>query len=124
AMTVLCTDKTGTLTVGAAQLDAALDLDGHPSDAVLHLARLNAGLQRGFVNPLDVAVLAGAPAADAALRLDEVPYDFERKRRSVLVAGEPPLLVTKGAYSNVVDLCTTAEMPAGDARAIDTAPIG
>ena len=51
AMTVLCTDKTGTLTAGSAQLDGAIDLDGHPSDEVLHLARLNAGLQRGLREP-------------------------------------------------------------------------
>lgn len=109
-MTILCTDKTGTLTAGAAHLDVAVDLEGRASDEVMRLARLNAGLQRGFTNPLDAAVLDGGPLPDAALRLDEVPYDFERKRLSVLVDGTPPLLVTKGAYSQVLAVCTTAEI--------------
>lgn len=110
AMTVLCTDKTGTLTAGAARLDAALDLDGRPSDQVLRWARLNAGLQQGFANPLDDAILQGAEPVDPALRVDEVPYDFERKRLSVLVAGPTPTLVTKGAVAEVVGICATAEV--------------
>lgn len=66
SMTVLCTDKTGTLTEGAALLDHALDLDGSESAELLDLASLNAGLQRGFVNPLDAVILTRRrPAADA-----------------------------------------------------------
>jgi len=110
AMTVLCTDKTGTLTAGAAELDQALDVNGLVSDEVLRLARLNASLQQGFANPLDAAVLKGAPPADAALRLDEVPYDFERKRLSVLLDASPPVLITKGAFAEVVAICTDAEV--------------
>ncbi|MET8764897.1 magnesium-translocating P-type ATPase [Lentzea sp. NPDC004782] len=110
ATTVLCTDKTGTLTAGAIRLDAAYDLDGHDSPETLRLARLNAGLQHGFPNPLDQAVLLGAPPGDPRQRLDEVPYDFHRKRLSVLVhdPGRGPLLITKGALDNVLDVCTTA----------------
>lgn len=119
AMTVLCTDKTGTLTAGAAQLDSALDLDGHTSDEVLRLARLNAGLQHGFANPLDAAVLHGAPPVDATLRLDEIPYDFERKRLSVLVTGPPPLLITKGAFAEVLAVATMAEV-GGEVVAIES----
>ncbi len=97
AMTVLCTDKTGTITAGAVRLDSALDLAGRPSQEVLGLARLNAGLQRGFPNPLDQAILAGARPIQAGVRLGEIPYDFQRKRLSVLVGGHgTPLLVTKG----------------------------
>jgi Mg2+-importing ATPase len=110
AMTVLCTDKTGTLTVGAAQLDRALDVTGEPSDEVLRLARMNAGLQHGFANPLDAAILRDAPPQEVALRLDEVPYDFERKRLSVLVDGATPMLVTKGAFVEVVDVCRDAQL--------------
>ena len=110
AMTVLCTDKTGTLTAGSAQLDSALDLEGRVSSEVLRLARLNAGLQQGFANPLDAAVLRDAAPVDTALRLDEVPYDFERKRLSVLVASTPPLLVTKGAFAEVLAVCRSAEV--------------
>jgi Mg2+-importing ATPase len=111
AMTVLCTDKTGTITAGAVRMDAAIDLAGRPSDEVLRLARLNAGLQRGFPNPLDQAILAGAAPVDAGTRLDEVPYDFERKRLSVLVGDHgTPLLVTKGAFDKVLEVCASAEV--------------
>ncbi|MFF0862019.1 magnesium-translocating P-type ATPase [Nonomuraea sp. NPDC003560] len=114
AMTVLCTDKTGTLTAGAVRLDQATGVGGEPSGEVLRLARLNAGLQHGFANPLDEAVLAGAPPLDAAARLDEVPYDFQRKRLSVLVdeAGVPTL-ITKGALESVLAVCTTARTDEG-----------
>jgi Mg2+-importing ATPase len=106
AMTILCTDKTGTLTLGAVKLDAAYDARGEPSDEVLRLARLNAALQQGFANPLDQAILAGAARVDATLRLDEVPYDFSRKCLSVLVNdGGTPTLITKGALSNVLGCC-------------------
>lgn len=85
ALTSLCTDKTGTITLGVARLDDALDTSGESSDAVLRLARLNAGLQEGFTNPLDAAILEGADPIDRALRLGEVPFDFQRRRLSVLV---------------------------------------
>jgi P-type Mg2+ transporter len=91
------------------RLDAALDLAGRASDEVLRLARLNAGLQRGFPNPLDQAILADAAPVDAGARLDEIPYDFQRKRLSVLVGGRgTPLLVTKGAFDKVLQVCASA----------------
>ena len=119
-MTVLCTDKTGTLTLGGARLDAALDLRGRPSLDVLRLARLNAGLQRGFPNPLDDAILAGAPEVRPEQRLDEVPYDFERRRLSVLVRDDVPLLITKGAYQHVLEVSSHAVLD-GDSVPIDKA---
>lgn len=109
AMTVLCTDKTGTVTAGVVGVDGALDPDGADSPAVLGLAVLNAGLQTGYPNPLDIAILAGhAPPADAR-RLDEIPYDFQRKRLSVVteLAGARTL-ITKGALDSVLACCTTA----------------
>jgi P-type Mg2+ transporter len=114
AMTILLTDKTGTLTTGTVQLDAALGVDGGPDDQVRRLARLNAGLQRGFGNPMDQAIMAGVAAPDQRLRLAEVPYDFQRKRLSVLVdeAGTPTL-VTKGAVTSVLGVCATARTASG-----------
>jgi magnesium-transporting ATPase (P-type) len=110
-MTVLCTDKTGTITAGAVQLDRAVDPSGRPSEEVLRLARLNAGLQHSFPNPLDQAILAGAAPVEAGARLDELPYDFQRKRLSVLVDDHgSPLLVTKGAFDKVLEVCITAEV--------------
>ncbi|MGV1005014.1 MAG: magnesium-translocating P-type ATPase [Candidatus Nanopelagicales bacterium] len=113
-MSVLCTDKTGTLTVGVAGLASAENLAGQADERILELARLNAGLQRGFSNPLDKAILAGASPLDPALRLDELPYDFERKRLSVLaVVSGVPTLITKGALAAVMDACSELQMPTG-----------
>ena len=121
AVTVLCTDKTGTLTQGAARLDGHLGLDGADSEDVLRLAALNAGLQSSFANPLDEAVLAARrPPADA-IAIAECPYDFTRKRLSVLVEVDgAPTLITKGALDLLLTRCTSAlvgdrEEPIADA---------
>ncbi len=110
AMTVLCTDKTGTMTVGSVVLQGALDVDGKPSDSVLRAAALNAHFQQGFVNPIDQAVLApGKVDFGTAKRLAELPYDFSRKRLSVLVQdGDAVTMITKGALDDVVAVCTHA----------------
>lgn len=111
SMTVLCTDKTGTLTEGSVRLDAALDLTGAASDTVLRLAWLNASLQRGFPNPLDLAITGAAGIRDQAELLGEVPYDFQRKRLSVLARDRGEVvLITKGAFDRVADVCVSAEM--------------
>ena len=110
SMDLLCTDKTGTLTEGVIHLDGWLDVDGNPSTDILLWARLNATLQTGLKNPLDEAI-AGAPGEGASLaafaKVDEIPYDFIRKRLSVVVrtkdAGD--LLITKGAVQNVLETC-------------------
>jgi Mg2+-importing ATPase len=113
SMDVLCTDKTGTLTLGVVQIDGALDASGQPSDEVFRLAYLNAHFQTGLSNPLDEAILAhGQPDISAVEKVDEVPYDFVRKRLSVVVhqagRGEiaSPLLITKGALDNVLAVCS------------------
>ena len=110
SITILCTDKTGTLTEGHLELVRSSGIDR--DDAVeashaLELAYLNSHLQAGFTNPLDAAILAGAPApADLGSwqKLGEIPYDFNRRLLSVIAArpGEPPLLVTKGAPESVI----------------------
>ena len=114
AMTVLLTDKTGTLTTGTVTLAASLDVSGRPDDEVARLARLNAGLQRGFHNPMDSAIMAGQPPAAEQVRIAEVPYDFTRKRLSLLVEDRGArTLITKGALSSVVDVCATARTDHG-----------
>jgi Mg2+-importing ATPase len=116
SMDVLCTDKTGTLTLGVVQLDGALDASGQPSDEVFRLTYLNAHFQTGLSNPLDEAILAhGRPDLDGVEKVDEVPYDFVRKRLSVVVrqAGKgevtSPLLITKGALDNVLAVCSRVQ---------------
>ena len=115
AITVLCTDKTGTLTLGKLELVKAVGIDkddaGEASHA-LELAYLNSHFESSFQNPLDTAVLAGAskPADLATYRkLAELPYDFNRRMLSVIVqrGSEPPIIVTKGAPEAVVACSTT-----------------
>lgn len=115
SMNVLCSDKTGTLTEGTMRLQAALDLDGHQNDRVLFHAALNATYETGFINPLDEA-LRTQQTLDLTgyQKLDEVPYDFLRKRLSILVASPAThLLITKGAVEAVLAICTRAELPDG-----------
>jgi Mg2+-importing ATPase len=121
AMTVLCTDKTGTLTVGHPELVHANDVLDRPSDAVFELAVINARQQRGFVNPLDDAILrrGGAPDVDIGTVLGEAPYDFERKRLSVLVdRRDGRWIITKGSLAELLTVCDTVEVD-GALQSID-----
>ena len=112
SMDVLCTDKTGTLTQGVVDLDAALDPDGQNSAAVLRLAAINARFQSGLPNPLDDALGLAAQRTGVDLasvkKIDEIPYDFVRKCLSVVAAeaGGACTLITKGALDQVLARCT------------------
>jgi Mg2+-importing ATPase len=107
-MSVLCTDKTGTLTEGTVRLRSAVAPDGQASEEVHRLAYLNAVFQSGFDNPLDSAIRSDRTWDTSGFRkLDEVPYDFRRRRLSVLVEspGGERLLITKGALEEVLAVC-------------------
>ena len=107
SLTVLCTDKTGTLTGGTVEFDSTLAPDGSPDDAILELGALNAALQQGYRNPLDDAILR-VHRPSVAVSLGEVPYDFQRKRLSVGVAiAGTPTLVMKGSVESVLSACDT-----------------
>jgi Mg2+-importing ATPase len=107
SMDILCTDKTGTLTEGVLELEGAYDHSGRPSPGVLDLAACNAALQTGLPNPLDEAILRSRPVVAPAQKVGEIPYDFVRKRVSVVARrGEGVRLVTKGAFARVLDACT------------------
>lgn len=125
---VVCTDKTGTLTLGVVELSAALAPDRSASDRVFGLARINAALESGIENPLDAAILAAAASREGAgdalpSKVDEIPYDFVRKRLTIVVdiEGEDDhLIVTKGAFDTVVSCCSQVAGGTGP-RALDPA---
>jgi Mg2+-importing ATPase len=123
SMDILCTDKTGTLTQGVVQLDGALDVGGQPSDLVGLYAFLNASMQTGLANPLDQAVVAkGAAGEEEYTKLDEIPYDFIRKRLTVVAGREADsaIMITKGALENVLAACSRVRI-GGEARDLDKA---
>jgi Mg2+-importing ATPase len=127
-MDVLCTDKTGTLTEGTIVLEAAVDADGARSDAVLLDAWTNASLEAGIDNPIDAALVAAGAAArletGGCTKVAEIPYDFVRRRLTVVV-DDPARpgrhrLITKGAVAQVLEACdrarvARAEVPLDDA---------
>jgi Mg2+-importing ATPase len=119
---ILCTDKTGTLTSGQMVLAAATDPSGQGSDTVFRLALINAHFETGIENPLDEAIIAAAADRGVALpdhpKVDEIPYDFLRKRLTIVVdlpQDEQHLVVTKGAFDTVLSCCDTLDTPAGPA---------
>ena len=121
SMDVLCSDKTGTLTQGVVTVSGGFDVRGGDSEDVMLYAYLNSSFETGFTNPIDVAVRASRTFdVSHIVKLDEVPYDFERKRLTILVdRGGKPLMITKGAFANVLAVCTQARMPSGSTVRID-----
>ncbi len=116
SMDVLCTDKTGTLTEAKIHLEKHVDAAGAPSERVLELAYFNSFFETGLKSPLDEAILGHRHIEIGAWKkIDEVPFDFERRRVSVLIDnGIERWLVVKGAADEIVGLCTLYE--AGDAQ--------
>ena len=115
SMNVICADKTGTLTEGIVHLQSALDVAGAPSDKVLLYAYLNAFYETGFTNPIDEAIRTHRQFdLSGYQKQDEIPYDFLRKRLSILVShDDTQLMVTKGALANVLAVCSSAETEDG-----------
>lgn len=122
SMDILCSDKTGTLTSGEMTLDQHLDPLGTSDKSVFLLAYVNSSFETGVPNPMDQAILAAAAAhlnpLDVAIlkyaqpdikayqKLDEIPFDFERRCVSIVVKkDDKPLLITKGAPENLLPLC-------------------
>jgi len=112
SMDILCTDKTGTLTLGVVNLDYAYDAEGKESTAVRRAAWLNAHFQTGMVNVLDEAVLASIKESEqSAVKVDEIPYDFTRKRLSVIVnENGDRTMISKGALENILAICSKVEI--------------
>ncbi|HJV88646.1 MAG TPA: magnesium-translocating P-type ATPase [Noviherbaspirillum sp.] len=122
SMDVLCTDKTGTLTAGVIELNDATDPAGVSDRHVRWLAYLNAAFETGIENPLDEALVAAGDKekmnTDGLRKIDEIPYDFIRRRLTIVVEETPTqgkhLIITKGAFTNVLDICSSVVSPHGD----------
>ena len=124
SMDVLCTDKTGTLTEAQIRLERHIDPLGRDSPRVLELAFLNSSMESGLRNPLDEAILRHTEADVSGWRkIDEVQFDFERRRVSVLADdGHVRVLVLKGAFEDVLAHCTRYEADGpGNLRPLDDA---
>jgi Mg2+-importing ATPase len=118
SMDVLCTDKTGTLTEAKIRLEQHVDPQGKPSERVLELAYLNSFFETGLKSPLDDAILAHENIdVSTWKKIDEVPFDFERRRVSVLLdKGNGRVLVVKGAAEEIIGLCTRYEEQGNEAQ--------
>ena len=115
---VLCTDKTGTLTEGAVVMADALGVDGAADPEVLQLAFVNSAFEAGIENPLDEAIsIAGAKAGLTTLdyaKVDEIPYDFTRKRLTIVVRSparpQQNHMIAKGAFNAIMSICASVSM--------------
>ena len=122
AMDILCTDKTGTLTMDKIVLERHLNIDGDDDDEVLKWAYLNSYHQTGLKNILDLAILEHVELNDYLkveehfLKVDEIPFDFQRRRMSVILKQRngKHLLICKGAVEEMLSLCTHAFDPGED----------
>jgi Mg2+-importing ATPase len=113
---VFCSDKTGTLTTGEMILDSSVDYLGHSSDRPLALAYINSKFETGIRSPLELAILKSKRQdAGAYLKCDEVPFDFERRRLSIVVKEKnitndaAGLLIVKGAPEGILELSSSYE---------------
>lgn len=117
SMDILCTDKTGTLTEGVVVLQDAADATGRSSTEVRQLAFLNAAFETGIANPLDAAIVAAGESSGLTTRgyrkIDEIPYDFIRKRLTIVAAADVDaaqhVIVIKGAFANVLAICSSVD---------------
>jgi Mg2+-importing ATPase len=125
AMDILCTDKTGTLTMDKIVLERHLNIFGDDDDEVLKWAYLNSFHQTGLRNLLDLAVLERTEVVNNDLNLDEeykkideIPFDFQRRRMSVILEEKngKHLLICKGAVEEMLDICSHAFDPGEDRR--------
>ena len=124
SMNVLCADKTGTLTEGSVKLQSALDAEGNSSEKGMFYGYLNSFFETGFTNPIDQAMREqGHFDTSGYQKIHEIPYDFVRKRLSVLVAKDgAQVMITKGAVSSVLERCSFVELPDGCRDTADVRP--
>ena len=111
SLDVLCSDKTGTLTTGTMSFDRALDAFGKPASRALELAFLNSKFETGIRSPLDDVISRQSPQnTEGYAKCDEIPFDFERKRLSVVVERQSQrTLISKGAPEGIIPLLSAYE---------------
>ncbi|WP_413998023.1 magnesium-translocating P-type ATPase [Flavobacterium sp. W1B] len=115
SMNILCSDKTGTITEGKVNLKDTLDIYGNHNEKVLRYAWLNASMQQGFKNPIDAAIsLAYNEPSNIFEVQSEIPYDFIRKRLTIIVSTENrSMAISKGALNSILSICSHAEISEG-----------
>lgn len=112
---ILCTDKTGTLTAGVMSLLLSTSPDGTPSDHTLEMAVLNSSYQTGIRSPLDSAILRHAKAHEGIKKVDEIPFDFQRRRLSVVIEEQNKrLLICKGSPEGIFPLISSFRPASGE----------
>jgi len=114
SMDILCTDKTGTLTEGQLAVHSHVDAEGNESERTMELATVNSVFQASLRNPMDAAIARHASIdLSSYTKIDEIPFDFTRRRMSVIVAkAGRRMLITKGAPEGVLEVCTRVEFGA------------
>ncbi|MBN8823332.1 MULTISPECIES: magnesium-translocating P-type ATPase [unclassified Spirosoma] len=122
-ISLLCTDKTGTITEGAIQINGLVDAWGQSSDFVKTMVYYNALFETGYSNPIDEAIRSltfDTPVAKPT-KLGEIPYDFTRKRLSIAIdTGTEKRLISKGAFTECLSICSAVRMPDGTTNPIAT----
>lgn len=118
---LLCTDKTGTITEGAILVSGVKDISGEESEYAKELAYWNAYFESGYANPIDEALKKMSLKTQLnPTKLAEVPYDFIRKRLSILIQTEQGnKIVSKGAYNQILEICTHVQLADGSVALID-----
>lgn len=105
---LLCTDKTGTITEGSIRIEGLSDINGNESEFVKQLAYQNAVFESGYANPIDDAIKKmDCDIPTGMKKISEIPYDFIRKRLSIVVEnGQEKTLITKGAFNQILSICS------------------
>lgn len=125
SMTVMCSDKTGTITKGQVKLESAMDNTGKKSETLVKLAAINSYFQEGYTNPIDQAILdENKNDFTKYEKLFEIPYSFENKLLSVIVntnndLSDENIMITKGALTSVINVCSTYQDDSGNSGNIE-----